>query len=205
MIVKIHPDNPQPRLIKKVCEILSQGGVMIYPTDTLYGIGCDLCQPKAIERIARLKGIPAEKAQFSIVFRDLSHIAEYCKLTDNKTFKLLKRHLPGPFTFILEANNKIPKILTPKKKTIGVRIPDHSIVMAILKEFGHPILTTSVKNNEEETTEYFTDPELIHDRYRSFVDIVIDGGYGNLTASTIVDCTGEMPVILRQGAGILEI
>jgi len=203
MLLKIYPENPQPRAIKTVLETLEKGGVIIYPTDSVYGIGCDIHQPKAIERIARIKGIAVEKAQFSIIFRDLSQISEYCRLNNNSIFKLLKHNLPGPFTFILEAGSKVPKIFTPKKKTIGIRIPDNNIVKTIVEELGRPLLTTSVKDDDE-IIEYTTDPELIHERYKSLVDIVIDGGSGNNIASTVVDCTTGEPLVIRQGIGEIE-
>jgi len=203
MLLKIYPENPQPRAIKTVIDILEKGGVIIYPTDSVYGIGCDIHQPKAIERVARIKGIAVEKAQFSIIFRDLSQISEYCRLTDNAIFRMLKHHLPGPFTFILEAGNKVPKIFTPKKKTIGIRIPDNNIIRTIVEELGRPLLTTSVKDDDE-IIEYTTDPELIHERYKALTDVVIDGGFGNNIASTVVDCTTGEPVIVRQGIGVVE-
>jgi len=203
MLLKIYPENPQPRYIQKVVEVLEKGGVIIYPTDSVYGIGCDIHQSKAIERVARIKGIQVEKAQFSIIFRDLSQLSEYCRLNDNATFRLLKRCLPGPFTFILESGSKIPKIFTPKKKTIGIRIPDNNIIKTIVEELGRPLLTTSVKDDDE-IIEYTTDPELIHERYETLVDVVIDGGYGNNIPSTVVDCTSGEPVIIRQGIGVID-
>jgi tRNA threonylcarbamoyl adenosine modification protein (Sua5/YciO/YrdC/YwlC family) len=204
MLLKIYPENPQPRAISKVLDVIEKGGVIIYPTDSVYGMGCDIHQPKAIERVAQIKGIDVEKAQFSIIFRDLSQISEYCKLDNNSIFKLLKRNLPGPFTFILNAGSKVPKIFTPKKKTVGIRIPDNNIIKTIVEELGRPILTTSVKDDDQ-LIEYTTDPELIHERYKSLVDIVIDGGFGHNIASTVVDCTGGEPVIVRQGIGMIEI
>ncbi len=203
MIIKVHPDNPQPRAIEQIIKVLHQGGIIIYPTDTVYGIGCDIHQSKAVERVARIKGIPVEKAHFSIIFRDLSHLSEYCKNVDTPVFKLLKRYLPGPYTFILNASNKVPKIFTPKKKTIGIRIPDNKIVQTIVESLGRPLLTTSVKD-QDEILEYTTDPELIHERYKSLVDIVIDGGFGKNTPSTVIDCTSGEPVLVRQGIGPFE-
>jgi tRNA threonylcarbamoyl adenosine modification protein (Sua5/YciO/YrdC/YwlC family) len=187
-----------------VVDILREGGVIIYPTDTIYGLGCDITHPKAIDRIAHLKGIKAEKAQFSFIVYDLSHLSDYTKPINNTVYKLMKRHLPGPFTFILEANNNVPKILKTKKKTVGIRIPDNPIIREIVRELGNPILNTSVHSGDV-ILEYNTDPELIHEEMGHLVDIVIDGGFGNNIASTVVDCTGPEPMVLREGLGVLEI
>jgi tRNA threonylcarbamoyl adenosine modification protein (Sua5/YciO/YrdC/YwlC family) len=203
MIKKIYAKNPNSRDIERVVEILKNGGVIIYPTDTVYGMGCDIHNHKALERVARIKGINLEKANFSIICSNLSHLSFYARQVDNNTFKLMKKHLPGAYTFILNASNKVPKFFTDKKKTIGIRIPDNNIIIEIVKELGSPILTTSI-HDEDEVIEYTTDPELIHEKYKDLVDIVIDGGYSNNLASTIIDCTGTEPVILRAGAGEID-
>ena len=204
MLRKIYPVNPNPKEIRMVVDILREGGVIIYPTDTIYGLGCDITPPKAIDRIAHLKGIKAEKAQFSFIVYDLSHLSDYTKPINNTVYKLMKRHLPGPFTFILEANNNVPKILKTKKKTVGIRIPDNPIIREIVRELGNPILNTSVHSGDV-ILEYNTDPELIHEEMGHLVDIVIDGGFRNNIASTVVDCTGPEPMVLREGLGVLEI
>lgn len=198
LLLRMHPDNPSERYIRQIVDILKDGGVIIYPTDTVYAIGCDITKQKAIERVAQLKGIKADKANFSFICYDLSHIADYTKPIDNNIFKMMKRNLPGPFTFILEANNNVPKILKTNRKTIGIRIPDNNIIREIVNELGNPILTTSLKTNDD-IIEYNTDPELIFEEYESLVDAVIDGGYGGIVASTIIDCTGDEPEILRMG------
>lgn len=202
MIVKIYPENPNPKQIEKVVEILRDGGIIIYPTDSVYGMGCDIHNHKAVEKIAKLRGIILEKARFSIICHDLSQISAYTKPINNSVFKLMKKNLPGPFTFILNANSKVPALFLSNKKTIGIRIPNNSIILEIVREFGSPILTTSV-HDEDELVEYTTDPELIHENYGELVDLVIDGGYGQNIASTVVDCTDSEPVIVRQGIGEL--
>lgn len=181
-------------------ECLRDGGVIIYPTDTVYSIGCNLYKQRAIEKVARIKGVKLEKANFSIVCPDLSALSEYSKQLDNTTFKLMRRSLPGPFTFILNASSQVPKIFNRKKNTIGIRIPDNNIAHDITKELGHPIIATSVKDDDE-VLEYITDPELIYERYGHQVDLVINGGYGNNVASTVVDCSKGEPEIVRQGIG----
>ena len=203
MLLPIHPDNPNPRQIKKVIECLRDGGVIIYPTDTVYGMGCDMDKQKAVERICQIKGIKLEKALFSFIFNDLSQLSQFTKSIETPIYKLMKKALPGPFTFILEANNNIPRFFKSKKKTIGIRIPDNNICYEIVKELGHPIMSTSI-HDEDEILEYTTDPGLIYEKYKNLVDIVIDGGYGNNEASTIVDCTEGNFTIVRQGLGILE-
>jgi len=194
----MHPDNPAERQIRQVVDILQGGGVIIYPTDTVYAIGCDITKPKAVERVAQLKGIKPEKANFSFICYDLSHLSDFTRPLDNTIFKMMKRNLPGPFTFILEANNNVPKILKANRKTIGIRIPDNNIIREIVKELGNPILTTSLKTNDE-IIEYNTDPELIYEEYENLVDAVIDGGYGGLVASTVIDCTDNEFKIVRMG------
>ncbi len=194
----MHPENPAERHIRQVVEILKNGGVIIYPTDTVYGLGCDIYKPKAIEKVAQIKNIKPEKANFSIICYDLSHIADFTKPIDNSTFKLMKRNLPGPFTFILEANNNVPKVLKSNRKSIGIRVPNNNIIREIVKELGNPIITTSLKTNDE-IIEYNTDPELIYEDYKNIVDAVIDGGYGGIVASTVIDCTVNPPEIVRKG------
>ena len=203
MLIRIHPDNPDHRQILKVVEVLKQGGVIIYPTDTVYGIGCDISKARAIERIARIKGIRPEKSNFSFICHDLSHLSDYTRHINNATFKLIKRNLPGPFTFILEANNNVPRIFKNKKKTVGIRIPDHNIPLDIVRELNNPILTTSLHDTDL-VIDYTTDPELIHENMGNQVDMVIDGGFGNNVPSTIVDCTSFPYSILRNGLGVLE-
>lgn len=201
MLIRLFEDNPNTRDIRKVVDILQKGGVIIYPTDTVYAIGCDINNVKAVQKVAALKGVKPEKANFSMICQDLSHIAEYARVS-NEVFKIMKRSLPGPFTFILNATNKLPNVLMNRRKTVGVRIPDNYIVMAIVEELGHPLLTTSVRDDDE-VIEYTTDPELIYERYENRVDLVIDGGYGKNVASTVVDCSGDEVEIIRQGIGVL--
>lgn len=203
MLIKIHPQNPNERFIKQAVETLQKGGLIIYPTDTIYGLGCDITRPKAIEKICAIKRLKPEKACFSFICADLSHISEYTKPISNETFRLLKRTLPGPFTFILESSNKVPKLLSSKKKTVGIRIPDNNIAREIVNRLGNPIISTSI-HDEDDIIEYATDPELIHEKYRSLVDLVVDGGYGGNLPSTVVDCTSDPLTILRQGKGILD-
>ena len=203
MIVKIYPENPNPRHMDAIVECLQRGGLVVFPTDTIYGLGCDIYNHKAAERLAAIKGKKLEKAEFSFIFSDLSHLSDFTKQLDKNVFKLLKKNLPGPFTFILPANSNVPKIFKGKKKTIGIRVPNNRIVTDLVKMLGNPLLTTSV-HDEDQVIEYTTDPELIHEKYGEKVDIVIDGGYGGNVASTVVDCTGDEPVILREGHGILN-
>lgn len=202
MYIKLFEDNPNERDILKVIDILREGGVIIYPTDTIYAIGCDINSTKAVQRVCQLKSVKPEKANFSMICSDLSNIATYAKVS-NDVFKVMKHNLPGPFTFILQATSKLPNVMMNRRKTIGIRIPDNYIVQAIVRELGNPLLTTSVRADDE-VEEYMTDPELIYEKYEKQVDLVIDGGYGQNVASTIVDCsTGEIDII-RQGIGILE-
>jgi tRNA threonylcarbamoyl adenosine modification protein (Sua5/YciO/YrdC/YwlC family) len=204
MLIRIYPENPNIKHIRKVVDVLEQGGIIIYPTDTVYAMGCDINATKAIEKIARFKGLNPLNPDMSLIFHDMSRLSEYTIIRDNNIFKLLKRNLPGPFTFIVQANNQIPKMFKNKKKTVGIRIPHNNIVLELVRELGRPIITTSV-HDQDEVIEYTTDPELIHEKYHDFADIVIDGGFGNNEASTIVDCTGEQFVIVRQGLGELEL
>ncbi|QPH39475.1 L-threonylcarbamoyladenylate synthase [Pedobacter endophyticus] len=203
MLIKIYPENPNQRAIQQVVEVLRKGGLIIYPTDTIYGLGCDITNPKAIEKIARIRGIKPEKANFSFICHDLSHISDFIKPIDNTTFRILKKALPGPFTFIFNANNNVPKLLSSNKKTVGIRVPDNNIARCIVKELGNPILSTSIKDDDE-LIEYSTDPELIHEKYESLVDLVIDGGYGDNEASTVIDCTEGTFEIVREGKGSIE-
>jgi len=203
MLLKIYPENPSHSSIRRVVEELERGGIIIYPTDTVYGMGCDIMNPKAVEKVARLKGINPTKANFSFICHDLSHISDYTKQVDNPIFKLMKRHFPGPFTFILQASSQVPKMFKSNKKTVGIRIPNNPVILEIVRELGRPILSTSI-HDPDEVIEYTTDPELIYEKYKEHVNIIIDGGYGNNEASTIVNCTKEEPVIERQGLGILD-
>lgn len=201
MLIQIHPDNPQQRLIKQVVECLKDGGVIVYPTDTIYGLGCDILQPKAIERICKIKNIDPKKSQLSFICKDLSHLSDYTKSIDTPLYRVLKNHLPGPFTFILPASKQVPKILQSKKSTIGLRIPDNNICQHILTELGNPILSSSLPG---EMVEEFTDPEIIYANFESLVDIVIDGGSGGMIPSTVVDCTTDNWTLIRQGLGEWE-
>lgn len=198
-LFRIHPENPDERKIREIVAILREGGIVIYPTDTVYGIGCDIFQPKAIEKIAKIKNIKPEKANFAIICQDMSHLAEYAKIS-TPVFKVMKRALPGPFTFILPATSEVPRIFQNNRKTIGIRIPDHAIPKAIVKELGHPILTTSIVD-EDDVLEYSTDPELIFEKFSTRVDAVIDGGYGQNVASTIVLCENDEFEVIRNGLG----
>jgi tRNA threonylcarbamoyl adenosine modification protein (Sua5/YciO/YrdC/YwlC family) len=204
MLIRIHPLNPDPRQVAKALEVLRDGGVIIYPTDGVYAFGCDVNKSKAVERIAQLKGIKPEKADFSFVFDDLSRITEYTRPVDTPVYKLLKQCLPGPYTFILNANNSVPKLFKNNKRTLGIRIPDNSICRLLVAELGNPIISASV-HDEDEILEYTTDPELIHERYRDMVDLVIDGGYGALVPSTVIDCSSGIPELIRQGAGEVDL
>lgn len=203
MLIRIYPENPNPKAIEQVVDVLRNGGIIIYPTDTIYGLGCDITNQKAIEKICQIRGIKPEKANFSFVCHDLQNISEYVKPIDTSVFRLIKKALPGPFTFIFEASNKVPKLLSSKKKTVGIRVPDNSIAREIVKQLGNPILSTSIRD-EDEILEYSTDPELIHEKFEDLVDLVIDGGYGGNVASTVVDCTTGDFTVLREGKGKLE-
>ncbi len=200
MLLRIHPDNPSQRQITTVTQCLANGGIIIYPTDTVYGLACDIYKSRAVERIAQIKGIKVEKAHFTFIFNDLSQISDYTRPFSTEVFRLMKNSLPGPYTFILNANSNVPKIFHSKKKTLGIRIPDNNIPAAIVKELGNPILSTSI-HDDDEIIEYTSDPELIYEKYKNLVDIVIDGGYGDNRASTIIDCTGPEPEVIREGKG----
>lgn len=203
MLIKIYPQNPNPREVERVVGVLRNGGIIIYPTDTVYGLGCDITNHKAVEKIIRLKGLKAKEARFSFICSDLSHIADFAKVS-NSAFKLMKKNVPGPFTFILPGLNRVPDYFISKRRTVGIRIPDNTIPIEIVKELGHPILTTSIKDDDN-VVEYTTDPELIHERYQNIVDIVIDGGYGDNIPSTVVDCTTDEFEIVREGKGELKV
>lgn len=203
MLIRIYNENPNHKHIRQIVDLLENGGIIIYPTDTVYAMGCDILASKSIEKIARFKGLNPKNPDLSLIFHDMSQLSEYTIVRDNAIFKLLKKNLPGPFTFIVQANNQIPKLFKNKKKVVGIRIPANNIVLELVKELGRPIITTSI-HDQDELIEYTTDPELIFEKYRDFADVVIDGGFGNNEASTIVDCTGEEIEIVRQGLGILE-
>ena len=198
MFIHIHPDNPQPRLVKQVVECLLDGGVIAYPTDTIYGLGCDIFQPKAVEKICRIKGVDPAKAQLSFICRDLSHLSDYTKSIDTPLYRVLKHYLPGPFTFILPASKQVPKILQSKKSTIGLRVPDNEICRHILDALEHPLLSASLPGD---MVEEYTDPEIINERLGEQVDFVIDGGIGGMIPSTIVDCTTDNWTVIREGLG----
>ncbi|HVG11613.1 MAG TPA: L-threonylcarbamoyladenylate synthase [Flavisolibacter sp.] len=198
MLIRIHPDNPQPRLIKQMAERLKEGGIIVYPTDTIYGLGCDIFQPKAIERICRIKGIEPQKAQLSFVCADLSDLSQYAKQLGTPVYRTLKQYLPGPYTFILEASKEVPKILKSKRDTIGLRIPDNVITQALVNELGRPILSASLPGD---FVEEYTDPELIFEKFEKLVDYVIDGGIGGVKPYTIIDYTTGTPEVIREGAG----
>lgn len=201
MLLTIHPDNPNIRHIKTVIECLLDGGIIIYPTDTIYGLGCDIFQHKAIERIARIKNIDPAKAQLSFVCYDLSDLSKYTKSISTPLYRLLKNYLPGPYTFILPASKEVPKLLHSKKNTIGLRVPDNNIARTIVKDLSHPLLSASLPG---EMVEEYTDPELMHANFEKLVDIVIDGGIGGMIPSTIVDCTQDTYEVIREGAGVWE-
>ena len=201
MLLSIHPDNPQPRNLAMVTETLSKGGVIIYPTDTIYGLGCNIYDHNAIEKICRIKNFNPAKAQFSFICHDLSDMSRYTKSISTPLYRMLKSYLPGPYTFILPASKEVPKLLKSRKNTVGLRIPGNNIARSIVKTLGHPILSTSLPG---EMVEEYTDPETIYQKFSKLVDIVVDGGLGNMIPSTVIDCTGDEPVLVRQGAGPWE-
>jgi len=200
MLLRIHPVTPGQRQVQKAVEILQSGGTLIFPTDTVYGLGCDVYNHKAVEKVGLIKGINPAKANFSLICHSLSQLTDYARHVNNPAFKLMKQNLPGPYTFILDANSNVPKIFRNRKKTIGIRVPDNRIILEIVKELGNAIITTSI-HDEDAVLDYTTDPELIYEHYKTRVDAVIDGGFGNNVPSTVIDCTGPEPVILRQGIG----
>jgi len=201
MLISIHPTNPQPRQLAIIKDCLESGGIIAYPTDTIYGLGCDIFHPEAVEKICAIKKVSPEKAQLSFICSDLSHLSNYAKSINNSLFRILKSTLPGPFTFVLPASKEVPKILQNKKKTIGLRIPDNKIALAIIETLGHPILSASFPG---ENIEDYTDPEIIQEHWGKQVDIVVDGGIGGIIPSTVIDCTTDEYIILRQGAGVWE-
>jgi len=202
-LIKLYEENPNPRQVEKVVNVLRKGGLVIYPTDTVYGLGCDITNSKALERLARLKGVKLEKANWSFVCADLSNLSDYVRQIDSSTFKILKRTLPGPYTFILPGNNNLPKDFK-KKKTVGIRVPDNNIARALVAELGNPIVSTSIRDDDD-ILEYTTDPELIYEKWQNLVDVVIDGGYGDNVASTVIDLSEGEPIVIREGKGSLEI
>lgn len=201
--IKLYEENPNPRQIEKIGNVLRKGGLVIYPTDTVYGLGCDITNSKALQRIARIKGVKLEKANWSFVCADLSNLSDYVRQIDSSTFKILKRTLPGPYTFILPGNNNLPKDFK-KKKTVGIRVPDNNIARALVTELGNPIVSTSI-HDEDDILEYTTDPELIFEKWQNLVDVVIDGGYGDNVASTVIDLSEGVPKVIREGKGSLDI
>ena len=201
--IKIYEDKPNEAAIAKVVKVLKEGGLVIYPTDTVYGLGCDITNTKALERIAKIKGIKLDKANFSFICHDLSNLSDYVRQIDTPTFKLLKRALPGPYTFILPGNNNLPKEFK-KKTTVGIRVPDNAIAIEIVKQLGNPIVSTSI-HDEDDVIEYTTDPELIFEKWQNLVDMVVDGGYGDNMGSTIIDLSGDEPIVVREGKGSLDI
>ena len=200
--IKLHNENPNPKEIAKVVKVLQSGGLIIYPTDTIYGLGCDITKTKSLEKIAQIKGVQLEKANLSFICNDLSHLSDYVKQLDSATFKILKRALPGPYTFILPGSNNLPKVFK-KKKTVGIRIPNNNIIRTLVAELGNPIVSTSIRD-EDDVLEYTTDPELIFEKWQGLVDVVIDGGYGDNEPSTVIDLTEE-PAVIREGKGSLDI
>lgn len=202
-LIKIYEENPNPKAVGQVVEVLRSGGLVIYPTDTVYGLGCDITNSKALERLALIKGIKLDKANWSFICADLSNLSDYVRQIDTRTFKILKRALPGPYTFILPGGNNLPKDFK-KKKTVGIRIPDNSIAQALVRGLGHPIVSTSIRD-EDDVIEYTTDPELIYEKWENLVDVVVDGGYGGNIASTIIDLSGPEPEVVREGKGDLSI
>ena len=198
MLLHLHPENPQPRLLNQIAECLKNGGTIIYPTDTIYGLGCDIYNHQAIERICKIKNIDPQKAQLSFICKDLSHLSDYTKSIDTPLYRILKSYLPGPYTFILPATKLVPKILKSKKDTVGIRVPDNVICKSILETLGNPIVSTSLPG---EMVEEYTNPEIIYEKFKHQVDLVIDGGMGGMTPSTIIDCTTEEWHVTRQGVG----
>jgi len=201
-LIRIYEENPNERELEKVVDVLKKGGLIIYPTDTVYGLGCDITNMKAMEKVAKIKGIKLDKANFSFICYDLSNLSDYVKQIDTATYKILKKHLPGPYTFVLPSNNNVPKAFK-NKKTVGIRIPDNSIIRALVKKLGNPIVSTSIYD-EDDLLEYTTDPELIYEKWGNIVDVVIDGGYGDNTPSTVVDLSDDEIIIIRKGKGRID-
>jgi tRNA threonylcarbamoyl adenosine modification protein (Sua5/YciO/YrdC/YwlC family) len=205
MLLRINEKNINPADITRIVECLKNAGIIIYPTDTVYALGCDITQARAIEKICKLKGIKPEKSNFSFVCSNLSHLSEYTKAIPNHVFRVMKKALPGPYTFILEANNNVPKLLKQNKKTVGIRVPDNEICKQIIENLGNPLISTSLHDESDDILEYFSDPEAIHDRYGELVDMVIDGGFGNIYPSTVIDCSEETFEVVREGLGSLDV
>jgi len=203
VFIKLYEENPNPKQIKQVVDILRNGGLIIYPSDTVYALGCDITNTRALERVAQIKGVKLAKANFSFVCEDLSNLSDYVRQIDTTTFKILKRALPGPYTFILPGNNNLPTVFK-KKKEVGIRVPDNTIAQAIVHELRNPIVSTSIKD-EDEVIEYMTDPELIFEKWQDRVDVIVDGGYGGNIASTVIDLTEDEPILIREGKGSLDI
>lgn len=201
--IKIYSENPNSKEINKIVKVLKSGGLIIYPTDTVYGLGCDFTNTKALEKIARIKGVKLEKSNFSFICNDLSHLSDYVKQIDTPTYKILKRALPGPYTFILPGSTSLPKVFK-KKKTVGIRVPDNSIARLLVETLGNPIISTSIRDDDD-VVEYTTDPELIYEKWKDIVDVVIDGGYGDNEASTVIDLTDSEPIVIREGKGNLDV
>jgi tRNA threonylcarbamoyl adenosine modification protein (Sua5/YciO/YrdC/YwlC family) len=205
MLLRVNPERINPDDIDRIVRCLKEGGIIVYPTDSVYALGCDMMNAKAVERICKLKSIKAEKSNFSFICSDLSHLSDFTTPLPNTIFRVMKKALPGPYTFILEANSKVPKLLKQNKKTVGIRVPDNTICREIVMQLGNPITTTSLHNNEDELLDYFTDAEMIYERYKDVVDLVIDGGFGNIYPTTVIDCSGDELTVLREGIGELSI
>jgi len=203
MLIRIFEENPNPRYIHQIVKCLKNGGVIIIPTDTIYSFACDITKPKAIERMAQIKSIKLKDASFSLLCQDLSHLSDFTRPIPNTIYKTMRRVLPGPYTFILNANNNVPKLFQSKRKTVGIRVPDNNIVRSIIEELGNPITSTSI-HDDDEIVEYTTDPELINEKYANIVEIIVDGGYGDNEASTILDCTDDEPIVIREGKGSIS-
>jgi tRNA threonylcarbamoyl adenosine modification protein (Sua5/YciO/YrdC/YwlC family) len=204
LLLRINPDKPDDASIRKAADVLRAGGIIIYPTDTVYGIGCDITQPKVIERLCQLKGIKLAESNFSIICHDLSHLSDYAMPISTSVFRVLKKALPGPYTFILAANSNVPKIFQSKKKSVGIRVPDNKIVQEIVKALGNPIVSSSLHDADDELMDYYADPDLIYEKYNDKVDLVVNGGYGNIEASTVIDMTKGEYLVVRQGLGAVE-
>lgn len=205
MLFRLNPNNINSQTVDQIVNLLQSGGVIIYPTDTVYALGADITKQNAFERICRLKGIKPDKSNFSFVCSDLSHLSQYAKPISNSVFRIMKKALPGPYTFILEANSNVPKLLKQTKKTVGIRVPDNAICKAIVEQLGNPLISTSLHDNSDDILEYFSDPEVIYRQYQNQVDAVVDGGFGNIYTSTVIDCSEDEPIVIREGLGDLEV
>jgi tRNA threonylcarbamoyl adenosine modification protein (Sua5/YciO/YrdC/YwlC family) len=205
LLFRLNPDNINSQTVDQIVKLLQNGGVIIYPTDTVYALGADITKQNAFERICRLKGIKPDKSNFSFVCSDLSHLSQYAKPISNSIFRVMKKALPGPYTFILEANSNVPKLLKQTKKTVGIRVPDNAICKAIVEQLGNPLISTSLHDNSDDILEYFSDPEVIYRQYQNQVDAVVDGGFGNIYTSTVIDCSNDEPIVIREGLGDLNV